>query len=140
MVSGYIPMLNNKLSYYFNELDVDSGIKFNELLNIETDKWSHEVYSGGEKKRVDLAIMCSLYDTFITMHGSKSNILVLDEIDKDLDRDGVDEYVRLVTDDLSSRIETILIISHKNDINYAFPSQIRVRKENGFSFIDDDQI
>lgn len=136
LIAGSIPILNNRLSYYFNELEMDSCISFNKSLQIKSDRWPYELHSGGEKKRVDLALMCAIYDTFVSIHGQQSNILVLDEIDKDLDKSGVDEYVKLVIDDLSNRIGTILIISHKNEINYAFPTQIKVKKEGDISFLE----
>jgi DNA repair exonuclease SbcCD ATPase subunit len=136
LISGSIPILNNRLSYYFNELNIESDIMFNDSLQIKSSKWPYEYHSGGEKKRVDLALMCALYDTFVSIHGQLTNVLVLDEIDKELDKEGVDEYIRLILDDLSNRIETILVISHKNDIDYAFPSQIKVMKDDGISFLE----
>jgi DNA repair exonuclease SbcCD ATPase subunit len=136
LISGSIPILNNRLSYYFNELNIQSDIRFNQSLQIKSNKWPYNLHSGGEKKRVDLALMCALYDTFTSIYGQKCNILVLDELDKEFDKNGVDEYVRLVIDDLSNRIDTILVISHKDEITYAFPTQIKVKKENDMSLLE----
>jgi len=136
LISGSIPILNNRLSYYFNELNIESDIHFNQTLQIKSDRWPYNLHSGGEKKRVDLALMCSLYDTFTSMYGQKCNVLILDELDKEFDVDGVEEYVKLIIDDLSNRIDTILVISHKEEINYAFPTQIKVIKENNISYLD----
>lgn len=136
LISGSIPILNNRLSYYFNELNIYSDIKFNQTLQIISNKWPYSLHSGGEKKRVDLALMCAIYDTFTSIYGQKCNILVLDELDKEFDKDGVEEYIRLIIDDLSNRIDTILVISHKDEINYAFPTQIKVKKENDLSYLE----
>ena len=136
LISGSIPILNNRLSYYFNELNINSDIRFNQSLQIKSNRWPYNLHSGGEKKRVDLALMCALYDTFTSIYGQKCNVLVLDELDKEFDKDGVDEYVRLIIDDLSNRIDTILVISHKDEINYAFPTQIKVKKENDLSYLE----
>ena len=136
LLSGLVPILNSRLSYYFGEFGMDVDLEFNQTLQIKSNKWPYEMYSGGEKKRIDLAMMCALYDTFISMYGQKTNILVLDEIDKEFDKDGVDEYVKLIIDNLSNRIDTILVISHKDEISYAFPSQIKVKKENGVSILE----
>lgn len=138
IISGYIPILNNRLSYYLSALGIQSDIEFNNMLQMKSSQWDYATHSGGEKKRVDLSLMCALYDTHITMYGAKTNILVLDEIDKELDRDGVDDYVRLIMDDLSHRVESPLVISHKNEINYAFPSQIKLNKEDGFSYVHEE--
>lgn len=136
LISGSIPILNNRLSYYFNELNIYSDIRFNQSLQIKSSRWPYSLHSGGEKKRVDLALMCALYDTFTSIYGQKCNILVLDELDKEFDKDGVEEYIRLIIDDLSNRIDTILVISHKDEINYAFPTQIKVKKENELSSLE----
>jgi len=136
LIAGSIPILNNRLAYYFNELNIQSDIKFNQSLQIKSNKWPYSLHSGGEKKRVDLALMCAIYDTFVSMYGQKCNILVLDELDKEFDNPGVEEYVRLIMDDLSNRIDTILVISHKDEINYAFPTQIKVKKENDLTYLD----
>lgn len=136
LISGSIPTLNNRLAYYFNELNIQSDIRFNQSLQIKSNKWPYSLHSGGEKKRVDLALMCSIYDTFTSIYGQKCNILVLDELDKEFDKDGVDEYIRLIIDDLSHRIDTILVISHKDEINYAFPTQIKVNKEKDLSYLE----
>lgn len=135
VIAGYVPVLNDKLSYYLHAMNISEDMKFNELLQIKSDSWDYSTHSGGEKKRVDLAMMCALHDTFITMNGSKINIMALDEIDKELDKEGVNDYVRLIMDDLSGRVESIFVISHKNEINHAFPSQIKLNKEDGFSHV-----
>lgn len=136
LISGSVPILNNRLSYYFNELNINSDINFNQALQIKSDRWPYSLHSGGEKKRVDLALMCALYDTFTSIYGQKCNILVLDELDKEFDKDGVEEYIRLIIDDLSNRIDTILVISHKDEISYSFPTQIKVKKENELSCLE----
>lgn len=138
LVSNLVPKLNSRLSYYFNELSVNSDMKFNDYLQMTSDRWPHNFHSGGEKKRVDLALMCALYDTFVSIYGSSCNLLILDEIDKELDKDGVDEYVRLIMDDLSMRVDTILVISHKNEINHLFPRQIKFIKDDVYSYVRDD--
>jgi DNA repair exonuclease SbcCD ATPase subunit len=129
LISGSIPILNDRLSYYFNELGICTDIEFNQMLQIKSDKWPYEMHSGGEKKRIDLALMCALYDTFVSMYGQRSNVLLLDELDKEFDHEGVEEYVKLIIDDLSNRIDTILVISHKEEITYAFPTQIKIKNE-----------
>jgi len=133
VIAGYLSVLNDRLTYYYNALGIDTDMKFNEMLQFKSDKWPYNLHSGGERKRFDLAVMCALNDTFVAMHGQQSNVQILDEIDKDLDNDGVDQYVKLIIDDLAHRIETIVVISHKDEINFAFPSQIMMTKQDNCS-------
>lgn len=136
IISAHLPLLNSRLSYYMNEMDIGRDMQFDHLLNMKSDKWDYDMHSGGEQKRIDLALMCALHDTSQSIHGSQTNILVLDEIDKELDDKGVDAYVRLIMDDLSRRVSTVLVISHKDEISHAFPSQIKVNNKNGNTVLD----
>jgi DNA repair exonuclease SbcCD ATPase subunit len=129
ILSSHLPLLNSRLSYYMNEMDLGRDMQFDHLLNMKSDKWDYDDHSGGERKRIDLALMCALYDTAQSIHGRTSNLLVLDEIDKELDSQGVDDYVHLIMDDLANRIPTILVISHKEEICHAFPLQIKVNND-----------
>ena len=103
---------------------------------MKSDKWDYAVHSGGERKRVDLALMFALYDTCVATRGQITNLLVLDEIDKELDKSGVEDYVGLIINDLSNRVGSILCISHKEDIGYAFPAQIKIKKDNNCSRVE----
>lgn len=65
--------------------------------------------SGGQSKRVGLAIVCS----FAKMGSKQSNLLMIDEPFKDLDALGRAAAYELLTD---LGVDTLLITSHDNDI------------------------
>ncbi|MHA2404380.1 MAG: hypothetical protein ACXADH_15385, partial [Candidatus Kariarchaeaceae archaeon] len=141
LLSELIPLLNDRVHYYLDSLGIEIDITFNSTLDAKTSKWDYEFCSGGERKRIDLAIMFGLYDLYMSIYGQQCNIMVLDEVDSRLDRQSVEAFADVVNDfnsDNSSypRPETILVISHKHELKDLIPSQIVVKKRNSFSVID----
>lgn len=140
LLSELIPFLNDRVQYYLDMLDIDMSIKFSSTLNAETDRWGYEFCSGGERKRIDLAIMFGLYDLYMSIYGQQCSIMVLDEVDSRLDKRGVESFTEIVTDictnDERPRPSTIFVISHKQELESLFPSQITIKKKGHFSSID----
>lgn len=138
ILSGIIPTLNQRIEYYLNAFDCDFELRFTPTLSVETGWWDYEYHSGGECKRIDLAVMFALYDVYITLYGAQCNVMVLDEVDGSLDPVGVRAFVDVINNDFSGdrpdKPDTILIISHKNDMVDQFPSQVLVTMDqNRFS-------
>ena len=141
LLSELIPFLNDRVHYYLSKLDIDIDIKFSSTLDAETDRWGYEFCSGGERKRIDLAIMFGLYDLYMSIYGQQCNIMVLDEVDSRLDKKGVEAFCEIVHDistnnDNRPCPSTIFVISHKQELKSMFPSQITIKKHNSFSVID----
>lgn len=140
LLSELIPFLNDRVQYYLDMLDINMSIKFSSTLSAETDKWDYEFCSGGERKRIDLAIMFGLYDLYMSIYGTQCNIMVLDEVDSRLDKRGVESFTEIVhdicTNDERPRPSTIFVISHKQELQSLFPSQITIKKSGDFSSID----
>lgn len=133
ILSGLIPYLNQRIEYYLNAFECDLILKFTSTLSIETSRWDYDFHSGGQQKRIDIAIMFALYDLYISMYGQQCNVMVLDEVDGALDSHGVRMFVDIITNDFSGdrpdKPDTILVISHKNDMVDQFPNQIIVSQD-----------
>lgn len=140
ILSGIIPTLNKRIEYYLNAFDCDFELRFTPTLSVETGWWDYEYHSGGECKRIDLAVMFALYDVYISLYGAQCNVMVLDEVDGSLDPMGVRSFVDVINNDFSGdrpdKPDTILIISHKTDMVDQFPSQVLVTMDqNRFSHL-----
>jgi DNA repair exonuclease SbcCD ATPase subunit len=140
ILSGIIPTLNKRIEYYLNAFDCDFELRFTPTLSVETGWWDYEYHSGGECKRIDLAVMFALYDVYISLYGAQCNVMVLDEVDGSLDPVGVRSFVDIINNDFSGdrpdKPDTILIISHKTDMVDQFPSQVLVTMDqNRFSHL-----
>jgi len=140
ILADLIPYFNQRIGYYLDALDCDLQLKFTSTLSIETSKWDYEFHSGGQQKRIDLAIMFALYDLYISIYGRQCNIMVLDEVDGSLDPHGVRAFVDIILNDFANerpdKPDTILIISHKTEMVDQFPNQIIVNQDqSGYSHI-----
>jgi DNA repair exonuclease SbcCD ATPase subunit len=142
ILTSLIPILNRRVQYYLESFRCDFAMEFTPTLSILPSKWDYSLCSGGERKRIDMAIMFALYDLYIHMYGQRCNVMVLDEIDGRLDSEGIESFISIIHNDFASnsdtrsKPDTILIISHRPEMLDAFPSKMLVRKKEGLSFIE----
>lgn len=131
----HVPFINNRLNHYLDMLNLDVRVKLTENLGIESNMWGYDYQSGGERKRTDVAFMLAAFDFHEMMYGRQSNILVLDEVDGRMDDDGIDGLINIIKQELANKVETILIISHRNQMHDVFDKEIHVTKSDNCSRI-----
>ena len=141
MLGDLVPFLNDRVSYYLGAFGCEFDLKFTATLQDATSKWDYEYCSGGERKRIDLAVMFALYDLYVAIYGMQCNIIVLDEVDGRLDSVGVQAFVDVINKDFTvsdkkkNQPDAVLVISHKDEMRDAFPTKIKVVKSGNFSKI-----
>jgi len=86
----------------------------------------YETYSGGEAYRVNVALRVALSKLLTARAGAQVDALILDE-PEGLDADGREKLIALLTS-LGSTFETILLITHHEDLAGAFPARIECSK------------
>ena len=89
---------------------------------------SYETFSGGEAFRVNFALRIALSQMLAERAGTQIRTLVIDEGFGTQDAEGLQSLVgaiRAIQDDF----DTILVITHLDEIKAAFPVRIEVRKE-----------
>lgn len=146
------PFLNRRVNKYLAKLT--SGhieVKFNTqtvLKSGETrEKFSIEISnqdggqeysanSGGERKRIDLAINLALQDLVASRSSKRINIAIWDEVFDALDETGIEKVIELLQE-LSEEKSTILVVSHNQHLQSYFTNVITVVKKNGFSTLED---
>lgn len=124
----HLPFINNRLKYYLEVFDLDVKIEITDSLGISSNMWGYEFESGGERKRTDVALMLAIFDFHESIYGRQCNVLVLDEVDGRLDESGVDSLINIIKDDIAHKVESVLIISHKNSMFDTFQKEIRVKR------------
>lgn len=129
----HIPFINNRLSHYLDVFGLDVKIELTKSLGITSNMWGYEFESGGERKRTDVAFMLAMFDFHEAMYGRQCNVLVLDEVDGRLDDDGIDALIGIIKNDLAPKVETVLVISHRNMMFDTFPNELKVTRTNRFS-------
>lgn len=124
----HVPYINSRLKHYLDVFGLDIQIELTPALGITSNMGSYEFESGGERKRTDVAFMLAMYDFHEELYGRQSNILVLDEVDGRLDDDGIDSLISIIKNDLSSKAETIIVISHRNLMFDVFPRELHIKR------------
>jgi DNA repair exonuclease SbcCD ATPase subunit len=132
----HIPFINNRLRHYLDVFGLDIHIELTDSLSISSNLWGYKFESGGEKMRTNVAFMLAAFDFHEHMYGRQCNVLVLDEVDGRLDDDGIDSLINVIKNDLAGRVETILIISHREHMQDTFAKEIKVRRRNRFSTLE----
>lgn len=92
--------------------------------------------SGGERRKVDIAIMFALHALSRIQTGTFFNLVCLDEVLDSLDKEGCDRVAELLRE-LAGEIERIFVITHNENLVSKFGSRIKVVKKDGYSTIFD---
>lgn len=132
----HIPFINNRLNHYLEVFGLDVKIELTNSLSINSNMWGYDFESGGERKRTDVAFMLAMFDFHENMYGRQSNVLVLDEVDGRMDDDGIEALINIIKNDLASKVETILVISHRDMMFDTFSKEIKVTRDDRFSHIE----
>lgn len=130
----HIPYINKRLKHYLDVFGLDIQIELTPALGIKSNMWGYDFESGGERKRTDVAFMLSMFDFHEQMYGRQANVLVLDEVDGRLDDDGIDSLINVIKNDLASKVETIMVISHRNMMHDVFQNELRVKRISSDDF------
>lgn len=133
MLKEAIDFMSLRAEYYSNYLftngkHIEIELSGNNVL-IKVGGRLYENLSGGERQRVDLAVQFALRDMLVTTSGFSCNLLVLDEAFDNLDAQGSDALVQLVTSEFSD-VSTIYIVTHHSEIAIPYDHQIIVQKNS----------
>jgi len=123
LLSETIEFVNGLLKLYSSALFSNTGDTINMVsdsskLDLYLSDRSYDTLSGGEKRRIDIAVALVQRDLGLTVSGFSCNLLVLDESLESLDESASSAVLEMVTS-MSDKIESIFVISHNN---YCIPS------------------
>lgn len=151
LIDTYLPYLNNRASLYLRELTNGAGsieivaqseTKSGELrdkisIRAKFAKGPNAYYgkSGGERRRVDLAIQFALGDLARARQLAPIELCVLDEVFSYLDPGGREAVVRLLKKHICPQVGTVLVISHEDDIKDKFENVVSVTMVNEVSHV-----
>ncbi|MCS7351048.1 MAG: SMC family ATPase [Anaerolineae bacterium] len=97
------------------------------LISDEGEERPYENFSGGEKFRVDFAIRLALSRVLARRSGTPLRLLVIDEGFGSQDQAGRERLIEALNA-VKDEFSTVLIISHLEEFQDAFPVRIEVRK------------
>lgn len=132
-----IIFLNQCMQKYINRFFANTTVALtlngaNIDIVIETAgiKKSVSSLSGGEKKRLNLAIQLALYDLIKTTSRINFNVLWLDEVESQLDPLGCQQLIEII-EDKSDEIESVFWITNNAMVSENIPNKIVCKKIMG---------
>ena len=142
IVKKVLKVLNSRLAFYLKKLEANCLCKFNEFFDEEiidenTNEKSYFNFSGGERKRIDLACLFAFADIRRLQGDVNFSTVFYDELlDSSLDDKGVILTLRVLRERFNENNETCYIITHRGpEVLCKAEHVIHVVKRNGVSTI-----
>jgi len=141
IVKKMLTLLNKKLNYYLKELDTPCKCEFNDMfeetiINETGKECSYFNFSGGERKRIDVAVLFMFQDLLRSQTGTSYSLNIYDEmIDSALDQQGTDKIIGLLKEKVTKYDESVYIVSHKSSDMARIDNVLFLEKENGVTKI-----
>lgn len=124
-------MTGGRMDIRFETQRSTQGGKIRETLDIkiadERGTRDYELYSGGEKFRVDLAIRVALARVLARRSGAPLSVLFIDEGFGTQDSEGLERVVEAINS-IRDEFKLILVITHLEELKELFPVRIEVSK------------
>jgi DNA repair exonuclease SbcCD ATPase subunit len=131
---------NVKVNSYLQDLNADFSVLFNDMLDVviksrHRDELGYHNFSGGERARLDIAILMSLLDLSKMQNSIDLNVMILDEVlDGAIDAVGREDVLTLLKNKSINEDKSIYVISHSDSLPvHLFTKEILVIKKNGFT-------
>lgn len=149
LMEDIVPYLNTRVNKYLRHLSEDTYVEFTttKLLKSGNTKdtftvtiWKEDkpieysLFSGGEKKRLDISIILGIQDLIATRNNRNINVAFLDEVFDALDVTGVESIIQVLQEIMQER-ESIFVITHNPELKTFFSNVLTVVKNNGISSI-----
>lgn len=115
---------------------VPFGKKSKIKVNLRTPGGTYEMSSGGERRRIDLAVYLALSDLLYASSGVSCNILVADEIMDGLSPEGVKKFSEVLEKKARDGM-CVFVVSHNPSVRQlvSFDSVITVEKLGGKAMV-----
>ena len=136
-----LPILNSKINHYLNKFEMAVTLEFDAYMNetIRTGKFKQDYnqFSGGERCRIDMAILLSFFEISKIISNWSCSILFIDEIlDSGVDQSGIEQFISTLYNIVSEENKElgIYLISHKlTDVQVNWNEVIEIEKKSLFS-------
>ena len=135
MIDLFNERINQYLPFFFSEkVQITFDKDLSDSIKMDDFDVTFSSFSQGQRQRAELAISFALFDVARVFFSNDNKLLILDEMDKGLDKFGIKSMVNLLNGfDKQLRI---FIVSHNPLMADEISSKIEIqRDENGFSKI-----
>lgn len=159
LLDSVTPFLNERANNYLSKLsgssievtfstqqEVTSGKnkgqmkdKFAVEVNNQNGDLNYEGNSGGEKRRVDVAINMALQDLVFNRSNKRLDLIVYDEVFEGLDAVGCENVIHLLKEK-AKQCGTVLVITHSDYLKQLFTKSMKMVKSGGQTIIKEDAV
>ena len=138
LLTNVINYINKRIKQYSQEVFNNDKLNFSlndNFIDITYQGKPYENLSGGEKQKIDVIVQLALRDVLNKQLNIHSNLLVCDEIFDNLDSQGCNKIINLISG--LTDINSIFIISHHTqDLEITKDNELLIEKgENGISTV-----
>lgn len=136
MIDIFNEKINQFLPFFFTEnVNIVFDKDLNETIKMDGFDMDFNSFSQGQRQRAELSIAFALFEVARIYFSNDNKLLILDEMDKGLDKYGIKSMVNLLKGfDKQLRI---FIVSHNPLLDEEIDNKIKItRDENGFSVIN----
>jgi len=149
LLDSVTPFLNTRANHYLSKLSPSIEVKFNTqktLANGEKrDQFSVEINnrhgggaykgnSGGERRRIDLAVIMALQDLVASRSNKSIDFVLYDEAFENMDNLGCERLIEVLKEK-SKGVGTIMVITHNDSLKQLFTKSVKVTKSDGATVI-----
>jgi len=142
IVKKILAVLNGRMAYYLEKLHANCLCQFDEFFDeqITDEKGEHKSYfnfSGGERKRIDLACLFSFLDIRRMQGDVHFSTIFYDELlDSSLDDKGVELVLDILRERAQKHKENCYIITHRGTtITEKIDNTVFLEKRNNFTYL-----
>lgn len=142
IVKKILTVLNSRIAYYLKKLEANCLCQFNEFFDEEiidenSQPKSYFNFSGGERKRIDLACLFAFADIRRLQGDVNFSTVFYDELlDSSLDDKGVALTLKVLRERFNENNESCYIITHRGpEVTTKAEHTIYVTKRNGISTV-----
>ena len=140
VIRNVLDYFNAKTNFYLSHLSKGKfSIEFDEELRESIfhndNQISYISLSGGEKKKVGLAVMLGLQQLLTLSHKEENNLMFFDEVAENLDQDGLDGLYILLSE--LKKNKKLFVITHNNYLKSLMDNvkTLTITKHKGISSI-----
>ncbi len=141
IVKKMLSVLNSQLNFYLKSLEAPCTCSFDEMFeetiyNEAGKECSYFNFSGGERKRIDVAVLFTFQDLLRNQSGTSFNLNMYDELlDAGLDDRGIEKVLDILREKVNKHNDSIYIVSHKASTKNNIDNVILLKKNNGVTSI-----
>ena len=117
IIRNILTYFNGKTNFYLSHLSkgkffIEFDQELKETVIHNGQEISYISLSGGEKRKIGLAVMLGLQQLLTLSHKSENNLMFFDEVAENLDQDGLDGLYILLSE--LKKDKNLFVITHNN--------------------------